>query len=81
MLRILLIKSETFLYFVGANGTEPIEMKNTLKIALILIGGAFFGIAIVYLLFKSSTFETRQLFGMAGVGFLFIIAGTAMGKR
>ena len=61
---------------------EP-EMKNTLKIVLIVIGLGFFAYSIYNLIFSDggSPEERRQLYGMLGVGVLFLLGGVAMGKR
>lgn len=58
-------------------------MKNTLKIVLIVIGLGFLAFSTYNLVFVegSSSEARRQLFGMLGVGFLFLIGGLAMGKR
>ena len=58
-------------------------MKNTLKVVLIAIGIGFLAFGVYNLIQGSgSSPETRrQLYGMLGVGFLFLIGGVAMGKR
>ncbi len=58
-------------------------MKNTLKIVLIVIGLGFFAYSIYNLLLMdgASPEARRQLYGMLGVGFLFLLGGVAMGKR
>lgn len=58
-------------------------MKNTLKIVLLLIGSGFMAFSL-YSLFSQDQVEPetrRQLYGMMGVGVLFLLGGAAMGKR
>ena len=58
-------------------------MKNTLKIVLLLIGSGFMAFSL-YSLFSQGQVEPetrRQLYGMMGVGVLFLLGGAAMGKR
>jgi len=58
-------------------------MKNTLKFVLLLIGLGFLGYSL-YSLFSGQQIEPaimRQLYGMMGVGILFLLGGAAMGKR
>lgn len=58
-------------------------MKNTLKIVLLVIGFGFL-IFSLYSLFSQGQLEPetrRQLYGMMGVGFLFLLGGAAMGRR
>ena len=60
-----------------------IPMKNTLKIVLLLIGFGFLGFSL-YSLFNQEQVEPetrRQLYGMMGVGILFLLGGVAMRKR
>ena len=58
-------------------------MKNTLKFVLIVIGLGFLAFSIYNLVSGdgNSSEARRQLYGMLGVGFLFLIGGMAMGKR
>ncbi|HET7360818.1 MAG TPA: hypothetical protein VFI78_02685 [Salinimicrobium sp.] len=57
-------------------------MKNTLKIALILIGLGFGLYGLYQLIFPEEASKPNpQLYAMIGVGLLFLLAGTAMKKR
>ena len=58
-------------------------MKNTLKIVLFLIGFGFVAYSL-YSLFSQGQLESetrRQLYGMMGVGILFLLGGAGMGRR
>lgn len=58
-------------------------MKNTLKIVLFLIGLGFLSYSLysIFTIQHGDPETRRQLFGMLGVGVLFLVAGAAMGKR